>query len=264
MTKKTVLALAALSFLLVPFLALAGPTSFAVVSDTHVGAPDSVYTEFIRIMDEKQIKVIIHAGDAINNPGRTRQWGTFFQITGPDKILHLAPGNHDIHGKNSLAVYLKFFPKLYYSFSDGDTHFILLNTELPGEESRIAGEQLEWLKVELQRPFKYKFVILHEPPFPFVPGHALDRYAEARDRLHSLFEQQGVSLVVSGHDHIYNRSMKGGIIYVIAAGGGGLSRSVEQSLFGFRYIMAARTDRGWAFIVKDMEGHTADEFVISR
>ncbi|MBA4418148.1 MAG: hypothetical protein C0392_09600 [Syntrophus sp. (in: bacteria)] len=250
--------------LLLPFFAQAELTSFAIVSDTHVGSPDSVYSAFIRIIEEQKIETIIHLGDAIHNPGKSRQWKRFFEITGPGKTLHLVPGNHDIHGQKSMEVYLRFFPSLYYSFSDGDTLFVLLNTEIPGFENTIAGEQLAWLKTELNRPFKYKFVFLHQPLFPFWPRHGLDRNKIARDALHRLFMQKKVALVVSGHDHIYLRSEKGGITYVIAAPSGGKPTFYDEDNDFFRYITAKRTDEGYSFIVRDIDGSIKDEFFITR
>jgi len=256
----------ALLLFLCPLFAQAELTTFAIISDTHTGSEDSVYPAFIRMVEEQKIKVIINTGDAIHNPGRTSQWEKFLEITGSGKILHLAPGNHDIQDKRSLAVYLKFFPKLYYSFSDGDTLFVMLNTEIPGEEGMIAGEQLAWLKTELERPFQYKFVFLHRPLFPIVSLHGLDRYKTARDELHQLFVQKGVSLVVSGHDHLYNRSSKDGIIYIIAAGSGGQSQflAFTETCYYFRYIVGIRTTNGYLFIVRNMEGGTGDEFSVAR
>lgn len=252
-------------FLLWPFLAQAELKTFAVVSDSHVGSPDSVYPAFIRIMEEKKIEVIIHTGDAIHNPGNSQQWSKFLKITGPGKALHLAPGNHDIRGKAALSTYLKFFPKKYYSFSDGDTLFVLLNTEIPGEESRITGEQLQWLKAELKRPFPYKFVFLHEPLFPLLTHrHGLDRHIAARDELHRLLVQNKVSLVVTGHDHLYYRTEKQGIIYVIAAGGGGQLEYFPKDSDFFRYIVGTRTPEGYSFVVKDLDGGVRDEFSVTR
>ncbi|HPC67290.1 MAG TPA: metallophosphoesterase, partial [Syntrophorhabdaceae bacterium] len=220
---KHLIPLILISILLLPFLAQAQISPFCIVSDTHVGAEDSVYGDFIKVVEEKNIKTIIHVGDAIHIPGSIKQWRKFLQITGSDKKLHLAPGNHDIKDKRSLEIFLRFFPDLYHSFSHEDTLFIILNTESPEEPGMIAGEQLQWLKNELERPFRYKFVFLHRPLFPIFSGRGLDRFKDARDELHRLFVKKGVSLVVSGHDHLYNRSLKDGIVYIIAAGGGGQS-----------------------------------------
>ena len=261
---RTIFLAAALLVLVAPLLAWTQPKTFAIVSDSHVGSPDSVYAAFIRIADERKFDFIIHAGDAIHNAGTPKQWKRFLEITGPGKILHLAPGNHDIHGKASLAIYLKFFPNLYYSFSEGDTLFVILNTELPGETGMITGEQLGWLKTELSKTFRYKFVVLHEPLFPLVTGHGLDRHKEERDRLHRLFVQKGVALVVSGHDHLYLRSEKQGITYLIVAAAGGNMGYFPKDADFFRYIVATRKNSGYGFVVRDLEGGTRDEFAIER
>jgi len=257
-----------LALILIPLYAEAQHQApFAIISDTHIRSGNyTVYPAFLRQMEKEKIDHIIHVGDAIDTPGKVRQWTRFLALTGPDKTLNLTPGNHDIRGEQSLAVYLRLFKKRYYSFSDGDTLFILLNTELPGEEGRIAGEQLAWLKAELEKPFKYKFIFLHEPLYPLLSGHGLDRYAEARDSLHHVFVTKGVSLVVSGHDHIYGRATKDGILYVTVATLGGplpLPLSMEGSEV-FRYIIAMRNGEGYSFTVRDMEGNTKDRFTVSR
>ncbi len=263
MKRKTCSFLIAVALLLIPLSAWAQHAPFVIISDTHVGARDSLYPDVMRRIDEEKTRVIIHTGDAIETPGSLRQWARFFEITGPDKKLHLAPGNHDIYGKRSLAVYLRFFPKPYYSFSDGDTFFILLNTELPGEEGMIAKEQLTWLRAELQRPFRYKFVFLHEPLYPAVPFHGLDRHDEARDTLHRLFVQNSVSLVVSGHDHLHDRTMKDGIVYVIAPMTRGQHRFFTKNEDP-GYILATRNGNGFSFTLKDIQGNVKDVFSVTR
>ena len=253
-----------LALFLVPLIGAAEYAPFAVVTDTHIGAPSSAYPAFIRAVEEEKIEVIIHTGDAINRPGSVSQWEKFFEITGPGKRLHLAPGNHDIHGNDSLAVYLEFFPYPYYAFSDGDTLFVLLNTELPGQETRVVGDQFEWLKAELERPFRYKFVFLHKPLFPVMPYHGLDRQREARDALHHLFVQTGVSLVVAGHDHLYDRNEREGITYVVAGRAGGLLPWPSTNGNSFRYIIVKRTGDSYTFTVRDMLRNVKDEFSVTR
>lgn len=247
--------------LLLSALAQAQHSTFAIVSDSHVGAANSVYPAFVHIIEEEKIGMVIHAGDAINTPGSTKEWTSFLQITGSVE-LHLAPGNHDIHGSASYSVYSRYFPKPYYSFSEGDTLFILLNTELPGEESMIGGEQFAWLKKELERHFRYKFVFLHEPLFPVVMLHGLDRHASERDRLHRLFVESRVNLVVAGHDHIYNRTVRDGIIYVIAGPTGGFLPPFPKENDPFRYMIAVRKSDDYSFSVKDMAGNRRDEFSV--
>ena len=255
-----------LVLILVPLYAEAQHQApLAIISDTHIKTGNnSAYPVFLRKMEEEKINHIIHLGDAIDTPGSTSQWKQFLELTGPGKTLHLVPGNHDIRGQKSLEVYLRFFQKSFSSFSDGDTLFILLNTELPGEEGRVAGEQLAWLKAELEKSFKYKFIFLHEPLYPFMSEHGLDRYTDARDGLHRLFVTKGVSLVISGHDHIYGRATKDGILYVAVATLGGQVPPLMKRSEVFRYITATRNGEGYSFNVRDMEGRTKDRFTVSR
>jgi 3',5'-cyclic AMP phosphodiesterase CpdA len=255
-----------LALVLIPIYAVAQHQApFAIISDTHIRTgTNSVYSAFLQKIEKEKINHIIHVGDAIDTPGSTSQWTRFLELTGPDKTLHLTPGNHDIRGNKSLAVYLQFFQKPYYSFVDGDTLFVFLNTELPGEEEKIAGNQSAWLKAELEKPFKYKFVFLHEPLYPFIPGHGLDKYTEARDSLHYLFVSKGVSLVVSGHDHIYSRATKDNILYVTAATLGGQIPPYMIRSEVFRYVTTTRNGEGYSCTVRDMEDNIKDRFTIAR
>ena len=261
--RKAVLCVAGLLLLLAPLSLRAQYAAFAVVSDSHVGAPGSVYAEFIRNIEEEGTRMIVHTGDAINSPGSLSQWAQFFDITGTDKTLYLAPGNHDINGQKSLDVYLGFFGVPYSSTSDGDTLLVFLNTELPGEESRIADEQLAWLSAELAKPFRYKLVFLHEPLFPVIRHHGLDRYAQERDNLHLLFVRSGVSLVVAGHDHVYDRSLRDGVTYVIGGRAGGKVWPTNNGR-STCYITAKRTGDFYSFEVKDVNGKVKDAFAVKR
>lgn len=251
------------SFYLTSYVLRAEGSSFAIVSDTHVGAPNSRYPEIIKRIDREGISTIIHTGDATHR-GNKSQWDEFEKITGPDKLLHVVPGNHDVRDHVTHGRYLNLFQSPYYSFADGDTLFVLLNTEIPGTRRRIAGEQLAWLATELDRPFKYKFVFLHEPLFPFLPGNGMDRYAATRDALHQLFVQKRVSLVVAGHDHIYDRTMRDGVEYVIQGATGGRLPWFTKKGKSFRYMVAKRKEDGYSFTVKDMSGRVRDRFLVNE
>ena len=238
---------------------------FAIISDTHVGARNSVYPAFIRVIDELKIETIIHTGDVINKPGSLREWKRFFETTGSEKTLHVAPGNHDIRFKVSREVYGRFFPSQYYSFSKGDTLFVMLNTVLPRQRSRITGRQFEWLRTELARSFRFKFVFLHEPLFPALPLHGLNVFRKTRNKLHRLFVENRVNLVVAGHNHIYRRSERDAVTYVVTGNTGGKLFPfglVSKNGNSFRYIVATRIDGHYLLEVRDMEGNVTDRFSV--
>jgi 3',5'-cyclic AMP phosphodiesterase CpdA len=237
--------------------------TFAIVSDTHVGASNSVYQGVAKELENRGIKTIIHTGDAINRPGNKAQWAKFSAETGAEKLL-LTPGNHDIRDAASFATYLGLYGNPYHSFADGDTLFVLLNTEIPGQRRRIVGEQLAWLKTELNRPFRYKFVFLHEPLFSFIPLNGLDRHRAARDALHALFVENGVSLVIAGHDHVYDRTVRDGVEYVVQGAEGGRLPWFAKASTSFRYMTGTRNNEGYTFVVRDVSGAVRDRFSIDQ
>lgn len=158
------------------------------------------------------------------------QWAWFFVGIAPLQALGrvpvaLAPGNHDIMGSRAnQRMYRQYFDDLYFSFSHGPYHFIILDSEEPGREGRIVGEQLAWLRANLaaHRRAKLTFVALHRPLFPVAVhrGNSLDRYPEQRDALHRLFMDEGVDCVFMGHEHLYHRHERDGVDYVITGGAG--------------------------------------------
>ena len=248
-----------------PFPVRAEYPDFAIISDTHVGARNSVYAGLIRVLDDLKIDTIIHTGDIINKPGSLHQWKRFFETTGSEKILHVAPGNHDIRFKLSREVYGRFFLSPYYSFSKGDTLFVMLNTVLPRQRSRITGRQFEWLHTELARSFRFKFVFLHEPLFPALPLHGLNVFRKARNKLHRLFVDNRVNLVVAGHNHIYRRSERDAVTYVVTGNTGGKRFPfglVSKNGSSFRYIVATRIDGNYLLETRDMEGNVTDRFSV--
>ena len=227
-----------------------------------------MYAAFIQQVEKDGIQTVIHVGDAIDTPGAEEQWEKFLKITGNKVTLYIAPGNHDVNDGRSMATYGKIFGKEpYYSVSQDDTLFVFLNSELPGQAGKITGQQADWAEKELARDFKYKFVVVHRPvfPSPVGTGYGLDRYPPERNRLHQLFVKDGVALVLTGHEHLYNRSGKDGIVYVITGGGGAPLHTILQDYGGFmHYIVAKKGNEGYFFRVVDSKGNTRDEFSVKK
>jgi predicted phosphodiesterase len=250
--------------LVVSAVAHAQYAPFAIIGDTHIGPNNRVYELFITSLERQNIDTIIHVGDAIDRPGSAAQWTQFFTITGPEKTLYLVEGNHDRANAATRTTYAEYFGEPYRSAAQGDTLFVFLNTELRRERSRIAGKQLAWLESELQREFRYKFVFLHQPVFPAVPMHGLDKNAAERDKLHRLFVENNVSLVVAGHDHLYQRTRKDGITYVITGGGGGTLWPFSENGSFYHYIRVGRVKSSYVFHVLDTGEKLRDKFTIRR
>lgn len=255
-------------FLLLPIPGFASDSfDFAIIGDTRIGFNESMYKNFLSRMDAEKIKMFVIAGDVIDSPGNEDEWKHFLELTGENRAVHIAPGNHDFNNQKGLRVYKKVIDKPpYYSFSLDNTQFLILCTTMPNELNRIAGKQLEWLKGELEKPSKFKIVILHAPLFPtqFGQSYGLDKHKEERDALHDSFVKHKVNIVFQGHEHLYNRNEKSSITYVITGGGGArLITSREEYGGYYHYILAKKREEGYVFTVYDLQtGSKKDEFFL--
>lgn len=212
------------------------PFRFAVFGDSRPGNREysPVLQRIATEIGTLGVAFVVGTGDYIegssNQTTVRRQWEGFFTAIAPLQAqqttpVALATGNHDIMGiRRNAEIFIENFKRLYFSFDYEGCHFIILDTEGLGQEGRITGTQLQWLKQDLSAhaDAKFTFVALHRPLFP-VDGHvgsSLDQYPRERDALHALFVQHGVDAVFAGHEHLYNYQKKDGILYFITGGAG--------------------------------------------
>jgi hypothetical protein len=149
-----------------------------------------------------------------------------------------APGNHEISERKDLeALYERSMGKLYGSFDYGRSHFIALDTEEVGQKPGIADSQREWLERDLDanKGAAHIFVFTHHPLFPMKKNAGFTDPAN-RDEIHRLFKKHGVTMVFSGHEHLFYRSVHDGITYVVT-GGGGAPNSPGPEEGGFQHYL---------------------------
>ena len=108
----------------------------------------------------------------------------------------------------------------YYDYVMGDVHFFALNwnpQEPYGRESTSV--QGQWLKNKLAASnSKFKIVYGHQTPyssgFTDRPGHG------SLEVLQWPFKEWGADLVISGHEHIYERLIVDGMTFLVNGVGG--------------------------------------------
>lgn len=140
-------------------------------------------------------------------------------------------GNHDVrdgHGDAQAATL--GMPARWYSQRVGEVLVIALDSTQTDN-----AEQLAWLQTSLQRDAsRWTIVVLHHPPYS-AGYHGSD--IAVRDRFAPLFAQYGVDLVLSGHDHDYQRSdVIDGVTYVVTGAAAKL-RPTDRADF---------TEAGWS------------------
>jgi hypothetical protein len=99
-------------------------------------------------------------------------------------------------------------------------------------------EQYKWLRQQLRTERKrFTLVAFHHAPFSSGPHAAIHPDAtpkewpldQGRRFLVPLFEMYSVDVVLNGHDHIYERSEKNGIPYIVTGGGGAPLYKINSS-----------------------------------
>lgn len=131
-----------------------------------------------------------------------------------------ALGNHDWTTDHAQA-YLDYFTlpgnERYYDFIRNDVHFFILDSDTrePDGVGR-SSVQAQWLQTSLAAsPSPWKVVISHYPPYS-------SGYHGSTDWMAWPFKQWGASVVLSGHDHDYERLLVDDLPYLV----NGLSGSV--------------------------------------
>ena len=202
--------------------------SFLVVGDNRSGG--EIYENIIASITSSLTfaSCLINTGDMIAIPGNRRQWEYFLNVTAPVAAImpwYATIGNHDVNSLATQRIYQEVMDlpgnELYYSFDTINSHFIVLDTEIPGQVGGIVGEQLIWLKQDLQtfaNSAEYVFVFTHRPVYP--QGRYRGEDLANADELHQLFTEHGVDIIFSGHEHQYYIYPKGSLHYVVTGGGG--------------------------------------------
>ena len=149
-------------------------------------------------------------------------WGRFLVKT------HPAPGNHDYHTPRA-AAYFAYFgrraPGPYYSRNLGRWHVVSLNSEV---DARAGSPQERWLRADLARDrHRCELLYWHRPRWS-GGSHGSE---EGMQALWRAAYRHGVELVLSGHDHNYQRfrpldaagrrDRRFGVRQIVAGTGGG-------------------------------------------
>jgi hypothetical protein len=87
-------------------------------------------------------------------------------------------------------------------------------------------DQYNWLVAELNRPgtqqAAFRVVCFHRPPYVNLwNGGGYTGEGFVRNDWVPLFTQKNVDIVISGHQHSYQRGATNGVVYVVSGGGGG-------------------------------------------
>ncbi len=214
---------------------------------------DSDVKRSIEMIIEDRPDIVINAGDMVAGQkpklNYRKMWTAFHEVvTTPlqEAGIPMAqiPGNHDASGYPKHAqereIYIdewnqhkpeleyvddSHYP-LYYSFRVNGVLFLALDATTLDP---LDDEQYVWLEGQLKNnPTPYPAVVFqHVPLYPIT---TIKPKEICRDpRLHPLYAQYGVQLVITGHQQAYFPAHLDGVTYLHAGALGGGPRPVRQN-----------------------------------
>ncbi len=192
---------------------------------------------------------IVNSGDLVENGDDENDWDNQFFLGEYVNIINLlanlpyaaAVGNHEGAG----ALFEKYFPypmfsssRYYYSFDYANAHFTVIDEYT---DFSSTSDQYNWIVSDLQNTEKkWKFILMHKPGWS-AGGHSND--INVQNILQPLFEQYGISVVITGHNHYYARAVVNGIHHITTGGGGAPLYDPNPS-----YPNIVKTDKSYHFL----------------
>jgi 3',5'-cyclic AMP phosphodiesterase CpdA len=200
-------------------------------------------------------------GDNLYGSERPQDFQKKFEV--PYKALldagvkfYAALGNHDAREQRFYKLF-NMDGHFYYSFKapKQNVRFFALDTTYP------VPEQITWLENELNGASEdWKIVFFHHPLYSSGGRHGSD--TKLRETLEPLFLKYNVSLVLTGHDHFYERTKpQHGITYFVTGSGGKLARGDIES---DSTLTARGFDTDQVFVAMEIEGQELVFNAISR
>jgi len=224
---------AVFALLAIVSIAIAKDFKFIVYGDTRDG--HAVHRKLVKMIMAEHPDLVLQTGDLVHRGGDESLWKIYDDITGDMRIqipVYPARGNHDIGGTGYEDRVTRPFisgNKLYYSFDKDGCHFVSLDVDTVSRY-KPGTEQYEWLENDLAKTENARavFVFFHVPPYSVGTVHGPD--LDVRKALCPLFEKYQVSAVFNGHEHIYYRTLRNGVPYIIAGGGGAPLYPIDPEL----------------------------------
>ncbi len=228
-----------------------GNFSFAVLGDNKNSK--RIFQDLLKRIDGEDVIFALDTGDTVMK-GEPVYFSSFLkQIESSTTPILTVPGNHEMYGTGR-EYYSQIFGPYYYSFSLGNSYFIVLDDS---NEEYVNETQMQWLEKELQKgqEYRYRFVAMHVPLFDprfseeKQPGHSLGNVTNARE-LNALFDAYNVTLVLCGHIHGYFHGTWGKTPYIITGGAGGeIIGGIDKEHYFYHYVVVNVSSKGVSYSV---------------
>jgi predicted phosphodiesterase len=199
---------------------------FAVIGDNGTGSRQQY--ELGAQMDAHHAKFpfefVLMLGDNLYGPQTPNDFVDKFErpyrsLLAAGVRFYAAIGNHDDPNADLRYAHFNMNGARYYTYVRRNARFVVADTNF------LDPAQIKWIDTTLDGAREqWKIVYFHHPLYSNGDRHGSN--IELRVRLEPLLVKHGVDVVLSGHDHIYERlKPQRGITYFVAGSGGQLRKT---------------------------------------
>jgi hypothetical protein len=164
--------------------------------------------------------LMLFLGDIAYEEGSPRQLQSSFFTVYRDFMRYVPAyptiGNHERRtrlGRPYFEAFVLPEPERYYSFDWGDVHFVAIDT------TQRDARQLVWLDEDLTKN-KLPWVIVYGH-HPMYTNSLRGPQQWVREAFANIVTHHKVDIVLTGHEHQYERFRVAGVNYIVSGGGGG-------------------------------------------
>jgi hypothetical protein len=234
-------------FATAPKIGSGAPLKFLVYGDDRTDP--AAHQVVVRALEATPSDLLVNTGDLVEDGASADDWRSFFDTETPllrNRPIFVSIGNHELYDDWAGANFARFFglsgdpggATPYGSVRIADVRFFFLN----GMHDWKSGEERRWLERELasddaEPGLVWRVVVVHHGPWSAGPHGGNTKLLDAH--VPELLSAHKVDLVLSGHDHIYERGDAGLLKYIVSGGGGAPLYRVEEPTATTRKVEAS-------------------------
>jgi hypothetical protein len=251
---------------------LPGSVRFAVIGDSGTGEKEQfqVGSQMARFRGAFPFDFVLMMGDNIYGSKKAADYKKKFEdpykaLLDSDVKFYATLGNHDDPNQNLYKPF-NMGGQRYYSFRKGNTAFFALDSNY------MDPPQLTWLEAQLaQSDAAWNICFFHHPFYTHAKFHGED--VDLRTRLEPLLDKAGVNVVLTGHQHVYERvKPQNGIYYFVLGNSGQLRlhdlKPSPDTLKGFdtdqSFMLIEIAGGDYHFQTISRTGETVDSGVLAK
>lgn len=200
-------------------------TPDAEVVLAYVGDSRGGYDVWQRVaaeLAERAPDLVVFTGDIVTIGPNQTEWDSFFEAAAP--LLATTPmvaahGNHEINAVHYYSQLAMPGDESNFSFDFGPVHQVVLNSD-PVNVGDLEGVIADYLAADLTAATSpWKIVTMHRSLYSSSTSHGTD--TSLQEAWGPLIDAGDVDLVISGHDHIFERTkpLNAGVVQASAADG---------------------------------------------